>query len=356
MSGPVRGVRGKLTVGGNAIICGAWDVAEPRQMTTEQALLAAIVAQPAEDTLRLVYADWLAENGQEDRSELIRVQVALAKAGPPHKDVMHPEHPTVIHRHGERQYWFTGFVDEGFVVGDRIDILVHRALRKPRMVYGFRVYGINPEEGQYSNELKVLVRLDAESGPWVGTALKDRERTLLAACPEWSRLVCSECDGGTVVARGATCRTCGGTGDLLMRGWFAPGGTLNRMPRNPVWSRGFISSVTATSAECWHGTPETPTPWALAVVKALPLLTEIRVSDRLPYQMRYAEPEVDQWRWWCFRNPLEAPPDYHSALLPECLYEPLRAIHPFPTADAANVALARCVATWVRSHLPKESR
>ncbi len=39
------------------------------------ALLADIVAHPDDDTPRLVYADWLSENGQEERAELIRVQI-----------------------------------------------------------------------------------------------------------------------------------------------------------------------------------------------------------------------------------------------------------------------------------------
>lgn len=38
------------------------------------ALLAAIIANPDEDTPRLVYADWLQENGQEERAEFIRSQ------------------------------------------------------------------------------------------------------------------------------------------------------------------------------------------------------------------------------------------------------------------------------------------
>lgn len=44
----------------------------------EAALLAAIIAQPEEDTPRLVYADWLQEHGQESRATFIRVQVAIA--------------------------------------------------------------------------------------------------------------------------------------------------------------------------------------------------------------------------------------------------------------------------------------
>jgi uncharacterized protein (TIGR02996 family) len=51
--------------------------------TAEQlALWAAIRANPLDDTPRLVYADWLHENGDEPRAEFIRVQCALAALGP----------------------------------------------------------------------------------------------------------------------------------------------------------------------------------------------------------------------------------------------------------------------------------
>jgi uncharacterized protein (TIGR02996 family) len=45
----------------------------------ERALLAAIIAQPEDDTPRLVYADWLQEHGREERAEFIRAQVWLAR-------------------------------------------------------------------------------------------------------------------------------------------------------------------------------------------------------------------------------------------------------------------------------------
>jgi uncharacterized protein (TIGR02996 family) len=51
-------------------------------MTEEDAFLHAIREQPDDDTVRLVYADWLAENGQPDRGEFIRVQIELACTPP----------------------------------------------------------------------------------------------------------------------------------------------------------------------------------------------------------------------------------------------------------------------------------
>src|SRR5262245_3394708 len=43
-----------------------------------RAFLQAIRESPADDATRLVYADFLAENGDEDRAELIRVQCELS--------------------------------------------------------------------------------------------------------------------------------------------------------------------------------------------------------------------------------------------------------------------------------------
>lgn len=50
-------------------------------MTDADALLAAILADPADDTVRLAYADHLDETGEHDRAEFIRVQVELAAVG-----------------------------------------------------------------------------------------------------------------------------------------------------------------------------------------------------------------------------------------------------------------------------------
>jgi uncharacterized protein (TIGR02996 family) len=48
-------------------------------MSDREALLAAILANPDEDTPRLMFADWLDEHGQPERAEFIRVQIELAR-------------------------------------------------------------------------------------------------------------------------------------------------------------------------------------------------------------------------------------------------------------------------------------
>ena len=48
-------------------------------LNEEAAFLKAIALQPGDDNVRLVYADWLTENGDPDRGELIRLQCSLER-------------------------------------------------------------------------------------------------------------------------------------------------------------------------------------------------------------------------------------------------------------------------------------
>jgi len=48
-------------------------------MSQEEAFLRSVLADPADDTPRLVYADWLDDNGRPERAEFIRVQIERAR-------------------------------------------------------------------------------------------------------------------------------------------------------------------------------------------------------------------------------------------------------------------------------------
>lgn len=50
-------------------------------MSDRDALLHAIAARPEEDTPRLMYADWLEENGEPERADFVRTQVLVAQPG-----------------------------------------------------------------------------------------------------------------------------------------------------------------------------------------------------------------------------------------------------------------------------------
>jgi uncharacterized protein (TIGR02996 family) len=50
-------------------------------VTDGDALIRSVLATPADDAPRLVYADWLEEQGRDEDAEFIRVQVELARLG-----------------------------------------------------------------------------------------------------------------------------------------------------------------------------------------------------------------------------------------------------------------------------------
>jgi uncharacterized protein (TIGR02996 family) len=87
-----------------------------RRLSEEAALLAAIIAEPDEDTPRLAYADWLDENspdqnpspapGGSARAEFIRVQCRLA--ADPFDD---PDYPELLERELDLSDWLTSHED-----------------------------------------------------------------------------------------------------------------------------------------------------------------------------------------------------------------------------------------------------
>src|SRR5262245_50608811 len=48
-------------------------------MNERKALLRAVCENPDDDTLRLVFADWFQEYGEEERAEFIRAQIEAAR-------------------------------------------------------------------------------------------------------------------------------------------------------------------------------------------------------------------------------------------------------------------------------------
>jgi len=55
----------------------AW-IVDDNEMTEREAFTEAIAANPQDDTLRLIFADWLQEHGEEDRAEYIRLACEMA--------------------------------------------------------------------------------------------------------------------------------------------------------------------------------------------------------------------------------------------------------------------------------------
>ncbi|HEV3438776.1 MAG TPA: TIGR02996 domain-containing protein, partial [Gemmata sp.] len=69
-------------------------------MTDRDALYRAIVAKPEDDTPRLVYADWLEENGREEEAEFIRLECRLETSCPDQ-----PEYTELLDRQEELRLW-----------------------------------------------------------------------------------------------------------------------------------------------------------------------------------------------------------------------------------------------------------
>lgn len=78
-------------------------------MTDRDSFIAAIAATPTDDLPRLVFADWLDENGDGDRAAFIRAQVGLRAKG-----LMYPDEALfntsddLFHANGEK--WYTPFL------------------------------------------------------------------------------------------------------------------------------------------------------------------------------------------------------------------------------------------------------
>lgn len=75
-------------------------------MTPEDALLRDILAEPDDNGLRLIYADWLDDHGDADRAEFVRVQVE--RASPPLPDLRGPERAAEL-RAAHREDWLVAF-------------------------------------------------------------------------------------------------------------------------------------------------------------------------------------------------------------------------------------------------------
>ena len=74
-------------------------------MEDSDALYRAIVANPEDDTPRLVYADWLQENDRPEEAEFVRVQCRLETSAPDH-----PEYAEWLAREAELKLWLAAHV------------------------------------------------------------------------------------------------------------------------------------------------------------------------------------------------------------------------------------------------------
>lgn len=338
-------------------------------MTEREAFIAAIAADPDDDTPRLVLADWLDEQPVErvtcpkckgkgeTRGDglILSGKPCLACGGlalTPHS-----------HRKGDGTVLDTSNRDLAEFVRVQCELAGCRVcpatIHHPRSDapnYGGKMYVVPPPT------------VPKEPCGWCPVCVGiEREAALLAAHPEWRRCPCEDCAGtGLAVRIGSNpCPVCGGTGDL-----FRTIGMGTVQPRLTHFRRGFLDSVECRSPDVWRedswlcpacdGTRRcvrcgggarvratVPTPWALAVVRQCPTLTRLVLTDREPFRFLDAP---GKFGWDRDRPTYQGNP---AEVLPPWLYDLFRPGDIYHSRDAARDALALAVAKWVRSHLPK---
>ena len=145
-----------------------------------EAFLRAIFAAPDDDTPRLVYADFLEENGKPERAALIRAQCELAKLGSDGEahervtklrkrenellDCLHPELAYWTRTEREQIGYCRGFLSEGTAVicpGDleRIDQFREKIIRSHPHWFNAHNLAIQPGWFLHSEHIKALFSL-----------------------------------------------------------------------------------------------------------------------------------------------------------------------------------------------------
>src|SRR5947209_8454906 len=80
---------------------------KPLATSQEHAFLLAIKENPEDDGLRLIFADWLEENGQPQRAEFVRLQVRLWKLyGDPEQTSLQRREQELLQEH--QSQWVGG--------------------------------------------------------------------------------------------------------------------------------------------------------------------------------------------------------------------------------------------------------
>ncbi len=193
-------------------------------MTDRAALLRSILAAPDDDAPRLVYADWLDENGEPERAEFIRVQCELARLGPPRRSFEANDGSWAFSR-GRASAAILHRSDEPPIqAGELIDISlvdVDDPGRRTKF-YGLAVINSQRLTGRGgASETAVDLKQGPFSGPWAGEELRQRERDLL----EWHGWQKWQGACWEVIPKGA------------------------RIPGCIEFRRGFVESVACTAAD-----------------------------------------------------------------------------------------------------------
>lgn len=247
---------------------------------TDDSFIACICASPADDGPRLVYADFLEEQGRADRAELIRVQIALSHIEPRRKF----ENCTGFYSRRDRIELLTVQPVDGIRPreGERIDVTLNRRDAPPGVkleFFGLLVTDVItlrvPLEGMTRTEIGL--KIDEESVPWTGESLRTRSSAILTANPEWAYDLAR-----IFIPTKESCRP---------RYEYGHSGCYNPDGHGVIrweWRRGFVERL-SISWESWH-------PHAAAVLARNPI-TRVELTTWPEMQSN------EHLRMWRFRGP-----------------------------------------------------
>lgn len=269
-------------------------------------LLAAVKAAPADDLPRKVLADWLEENGEQERAEFIRVQVELAKA--------EREPPPEVRKLAQV---VGAFVRPEVVFSARVPPRLRSRSAELLALHGHRWAG-----GGMLHTPAGVVRIDPE-------AARADQRPVC----EWHRGFLHTVRGPLAALIGGECGRCGGTG--VVGGWVGDG------IQTPV-------DYDEHPCPTCDGTGHTPGVLP-ALVRREPVRV-VEVTDAHPldnagvntYFGGHPNP-ADQWYWirqtGHTRTGWEIPGEVFDHL----------ARDEFPTPDAARSALSDGLLAWAEA-------
>jgi uncharacterized protein (TIGR02996 family) len=231
-------------------------------MSEEVAFLSAVIDRPDDDTLRLVYADWLQERG-DPRAEFIRVQVALARAAPddPHLGALRSRERELLDAHAHDWCAPHGLEPErcefrrGFV--EAVDLRADEFLKDPETV--FRSSPVRRARFSHATD-HVGALADC---PWLArlsaldlsaNAIRDAGVTSLVGSPHLTGLVTLDLSGceihteGAVALAGAT--NLSGLRELRLAGCGIKADGLRALLQSPALRRVTVLDVRG-NYQCW---------------------------------------------------------------------------------------------------------
>jgi uncharacterized protein (TIGR02996 family) len=336
-------------------------------MTDRRAFLDAICDKPGEDGPRLVFADWLSENGDEDRAEFISTSIELAGITEQLSEYREGKGPTVVIPRTTEQCreW------------KRLALI--EKILSTRLLDLFRRYGREWFAVPLGGEIGEKCKWCKNRGAWKSDVYWRQENcphchgsdriatdlTVKVPCGGYCRL-CDKHTPGIGYVSASQCNNCGGTGDAhatltVERGFVAKlecptlasfmGQECNFCDGNGWYYGAYGTADEGTHIECTKCINGRINGLAAKIFAVEPCVTVV-VRGSEPYRsVQHTNPQL--WRWFAFADEND---DAVESVVGEEIYKllagnatPAGSLQPYwDTADAARSALSLALVQYGR--------